>query len=121
MRGTLLSILGWLGLLQSWSTTPWSLETFGRIAGIAGVLGTLTVLVYRLGIWRQEMENTKNNVAAEVKASREESAANFSRVERRFDAIDHLVTMTSEQQGRFARWQARAERRLERLELASAE
>jgi septal ring factor EnvC (AmiA/AmiB activator) len=83
---------------------------------VASLLGTLTVLIYRLGVWRQEMENTRNNVAAEVKAHREESATNFDRIERRLEAIDHMVAAAAEDRARFERRQSRAERRLDRLE-----
>jgi hypothetical protein len=116
MKSTLLSSIAWLGALQSWGAPVWSLDTAARWLGIAGVMGTLTVLIYRLGVWRQELEHTKDTVAAEVKAHREESAANFDRIERRLDAIDHLLAMAAEQRARTARWKARAERRLERLE-----
>jgi hypothetical protein len=116
MKSTLLSSIAWLGALQSWGAPMWSVETAARWFAIAGVLGTLTVLIYRLGVWRQELEHTKDTVAAEVKAHREESIANFGRIERRFDAIDHLLAMASEQRARTSRWQARAERRLDRLE-----
>jgi len=89
MRGAvmpLLSIASWLGVIQA---VPGALvgEGTARTFGMASVLGTLTVLVYRLGVWRQEMENTKHNVGAEVKAHRDESAANFARIERRLEGI----------------------------------
>jgi hypothetical protein len=62
-----------------------------RLIGTMSVLGSLAVLVYRLGVWRQEMENTKNNVGAEVRAYREQSAANFERIERRLAVLDRLT------------------------------
>jgi hypothetical protein len=68
------------------------LDSGTHLVGIAGVLGTLTVLVYRLGVWRSEMEHTKHYVAEEVKAHREESAANFGRIERRLDALERAFT-----------------------------
>ena len=119
MRNVLLSGIAWLGALQSLpSSNPpaFHLENAARLIGIASLLGTLTVLIYRLGVWRQEMEHTKDNVAAQVKAHREESTANFDRIERRLEAIDHLLAATTEQRARAARWQSRTERRLERLE-----
>jgi hypothetical protein len=73
-------------------------------------------LIYRLGVWRQEMENTRSNVAAEVKAHREESSANFDRIDRRLEAIDHVLARSSENRQRNARWKSRTERRIERLE-----
>src|SRR5258705_12080621 len=89
MRATimlLLSSASWLGVLQA---VPGDIVGDGAAPtiGVASVFGTLTVLVYRLGMWRQEMENTKQNVCAEVKAHRDESAANFARLEQRLDGI----------------------------------
>jgi hypothetical protein len=122
MRTVLLPVLpsaAWLGMLQALTSPP--VDTTARLVGIASVLGTLTVLVYRLGVWRQEMENTKHNVGAEVKAYREESSANFDRLERRIEAFDHLIAATSSQRARWARWQARTERRLDQLEHCTSE
>ena len=85
-----LPVAGWLSALQALGTGATTLDSGTRVAGIAGVLGTLTVLVYRLGVWRSEMEHTKHDVAKEVKAHREESAANFERLSRRLDAMDHI-------------------------------
>jgi hypothetical protein len=116
MKSTLLSSIAWLGALQSWGAPVWTLEAVARWIGIAGVLGTLTVLIYRLGVWRQELEHTKDTVANEVKAHREESALNFGRIERRLDAIDHVLAIAAEERSRSVRWRARTERRLERLE-----
>jgi len=70
-------------------------------------------MVYRSGVWRQEMENTGNNVGAVVQAHRDESSLYFARSERRLDAIDHSITIASEQWVRTARWQHRTDRRLE--------
>jgi hypothetical protein len=127
MRFALLSSVAWLAALQSLPQTWWAAappySTFTdllRLLGVASVLGTLTVLIYRLGVWRQEMENTKNNVAAEVKAHRDESAANLGRIERRLEAIDHLLALASDERLRAARSQARIEHRLHRLEARKA-
>lgn len=91
MRNALLAGIGWLGLLQSWNGAGSGIETTARLIGMATALGTLTTLVFRLGIWRQEMENTKANVGAEVRAYRRESTANFDRIERRLDSIDRFI------------------------------
>ena len=115
MRHALLLSAGWLGALQSVVGAS-RLEDATRLAGIAGVLGTLTVLIYRLGVWRQEMEHTKHDVAAEMKAYRAEAAESFRRLDRRREAIDHLMTAAAEQRVRAARWQSRTERRIDRLE-----
>jgi hypothetical protein len=120
VRGIAFSLVlpfaAWLGALQALSASVTTMEGTAKLAGIAGVLGTLTVLIYRLGVWRQEMEHTKHDVGEEVKAHREESAANFERLERRLDAIDHVVSASHDHRLRTSRWQARTDRRLERLE-----
>ena len=67
---------------------PSSVDETVRFVGIASVLGSLTVLVYRLGVWRQEMENTRHNVGEQVTAFRAEMTAGFERVERRLDRLE---------------------------------
>ena len=121
IRNALLSAVVWAGALRGWAEAGTNTDGLAQFAAVAGVLGTLTVLIYRLGVWRQEMENTKHNVGAEVRAHREESSANFHRVERRLEAIDHLLGIAAEQRARNARWQSRTDRRLERLEHEDAE
>lgn len=120
MRTVLIPMLwpfaAWLSALQAVGSAATTLDSGARVAGIAGVLGTLTVLVYRLGVWRSEMEHTKHDVAEEVKAHREESAANFERLDQRLEAIDHLLSAAADYRQRTSRWQARTDRRLERLE-----
>ena len=111
-----LPFAAWLGALQALVAGAGNVGDTARLVGVASVLGTLTVMIYRLGVWRQEMENTKHNIGAEVKAYREESSANFGRMERRLEAIDHMVGLSSEKQTHAARWQARTDRRLEHLE-----
>ena len=87
-----------------------------RLFATAGLLGSLTVLVYRLGVWRQEMENTKSNVGAEVRSYREESASSFARMERQLEALDHMLTDYMEFKQQASRWHRRTTRRLDRLE-----
>ena len=87
-----------------------------QLLATAGLLVSLTVLVYRLGVWRQEMENTKSNVGAEVRSHREESAANFARIERQLEALDHMLTDYMEFKQQASRWHRRTTRRLDRLE-----
>ncbi len=116
MRSAFLSCVAWLSALESWGMGGATFDDFARLAAVAGMLGTLTVLVYRLGVWRQEMENTKHGVIREVKAHREESAANFERIERRFETLDRVVTGVVRHLRRGGRWQARTDRRLDRLE-----
>jgi hypothetical protein len=123
MRATLHSLLvygAWLGTVEALTPSPVT-DATGRAAALAGMLGTLTVLVYRLGVWRQEMESMKHDVGADVKAHRDESAASFARIDRRLEAIDHMITMSSERRVRAARWQARTSRRIAQLERGNAE
>jgi len=109
MRHALLSWAAWFGALQAIHSPFGFGDDAARIVGMAGVLGTLTVLVYRLGVWRQQMENARDTVGADVKAHREESAANFDRIERRLDAIDHLLSAAADHR-------VRSDRRLDRIE-----
>jgi hypothetical protein len=76
---------------------------------VAGALAGLTVAVYRLGVWRQEMHNTKHNVGAEVARYREESNHNFARLDQRFTSIDRFMEATTEQRVSSERWQARVD------------
>ena len=111
-----LPFAAWLGALQAVAVRAGNIDDTVRFIGIASVLGTLTVLIYRLGVWRQEMENTKHNIGAEVKAYRTESTVNFDRIERRLDAIDHMVGTAAEVRTIANQRQLRTDRRLERLE-----
>jgi hypothetical protein len=107
--------MAWLGLVQL--TAPAGLPVdIPRLLSLAGVLGSLTVLVYRLGVWRQGMEDTKSNVGAEVRSHREESAKNFLALEQRLEELDHLMTDSMEFKRQALRWHKRTARRLDRLE-----
>ncbi len=108
MKLLILPYAVWMGLL-SLAAPGGAASDIPRIIATAGVLGSLTVLVYRLGVWRQEMENTKSNVGAEVRSYRVESAANFARIERQLEALDHMITDYME-------FKHKASRRLKRLE-----
>src|SRR5258706_7210708 len=125
MRTTLLALLlpftAWLSALQALAARTVGIDDTARFVGFAGVLGTLTVLIYRLGVWRQEMENTKHNIGADVTACHEELSGSFDRLELRLEAIDHMIGLSEEQRARAARWQVRTNRRLERLEDSTEE
>jgi hypothetical protein len=117
MRLFILPYTAWLGLAQlAAPSTPTLIGDLPRLLAAAGVLGSLTVLVYRLGVWRQEMENTKTNVGAEVRSHREESASNFARMERQLEALDHMITDYMEFKQQASRWHRRTSRRLDRME-----
>lgn len=114
MRLLLLPYMAWVGLVQL--ASPAGVTDIPRLVGMVGVLGSLTVLVYKLGVWRQGMEDTKSNVGAEVRSHRDESSANFARIEQRLEALDHLVTDSMEFKRQALHWHKRAARRLDRLE-----
>lgn len=113
----MLPFVSWLGVLQFLPATR-GLEDATRLIGAASVLGTLTVLVYRLGVWRQEMENTRQNIRAGLDAHRAESAASFARLAQRLEAIDRLLAASAERRLRSRRWERRTSRRLDELEAA---
>jgi hypothetical protein len=113
MRLFLMPYAAWFGLLPL--TAPMETD-LPRLFATASVLGTLTVLVYRLGVWRQEMENTRTNVGAEVRSHREESTSNFARMERQLEGLDHMITDYMEFKHQASGWQWDVDRRLERLE-----
>jgi hypothetical protein len=121
MRAIILPVAAWAGVLQTVHAPPAVVGDPAYLIGLATVLGSATVLVYRLGVWRQEMENTRNNVGAELKGYREETSANFERMGRRLESIDHLIAELSQLRLRMTRWQARNEKRLERLEEEAAQ
>jgi hypothetical protein len=83
-----------------------SARSFAELFSVAGALAGLTVAVYRLGVWRQEMHNTKHNVGAEVARYREESNQNFARLDRRFTSIDRFIEAATEHRVSSERWQA---------------
>ena len=108
MRTILLPSAAWLGVLQAFvpqSGASFGYETVARLVALASVLGSLTVMIYRLGVWRQEMENTKSNVNMGIE-----------RIDRRLETIDQTLTLVAEFRAVLEKWQARTERRLRRLE-----
>ena len=116
MRFFLLTFVAWAATLHTFAVPAVFAGDTARLIGTAGVLGSLTVLVYRLGVWRQEMENTKHNVGAEVKAYREQSVTNFERIEARLEILDRLVLESADLRARVTRTHERLLRRVERLE-----
>ena len=114
MRGILISFIMWLGILQV-PIVPQSqpLTSVSQLLGVAGALAGLTVMVYRLGVWRQEMYNTKHDIGAEVTRYREESNRNFERLERRLTVFDQFVAAANDWRLATERWQVRVDTRLE--------
>jgi hypothetical protein len=113
MRGTLTITIG-LGLLQATSAPlPALLPTFAQIVSIAGGLTALAVVIYRLGVWRQDIANAKQSLGADVVRHREETGRSLEQLERRLAQLDQLLVATGERRVTAERWQARIETKLE--------
>ncbi len=98
MRATLHTLFlygAWLSAVETLAP-PSVIDVASHALALAGMLGSLTVLVYRLGVWRQEMDTMRHHVGADVKALRDESSASFARIDHRLDAIER----TMERKGR---------------------
>jgi hypothetical protein len=87
MRVSLLHAAAWAAALQTAGPASSWAEPAHLLAA-AGLLGSVTAFVYRLGVWRQQMDGTRASVVAELKRSREEMSANFDRIERRLDRLE---------------------------------
>jgi hypothetical protein len=109
VRALILPSAAWLGILQAF--VPPSPSGFYAVSTVSGLVataiafGTLTVMIYRLGVWHQVMASTKDNVSAGIE-----------RIERHLEAIDHALTMLIEYRQELEKWQSLIERRLHRLE-----
>lgn len=109
MRLLLLSFSMSLGLAQSTLVG----DGVPRILGLALSLCALTGLAYKLGVWRQEMENMKHNVAHEIARHHERSAVEFRRLDARLGAIEKFIDSAIEQRVAIERWQSRVDTALE--------
>ena len=112
MRGLILPFALWVGALQTVMPNQGNAELFSAAAALASI----TVMVYRLGVWRQEMVNTKHNVGAEVARYRQESAAQFARLESRFTAVERFIEAATEHRVGIERWQGRVDTTLEAID-----
>ncbi len=101
MRTLALPFAVWVGVLQlpPASQAPVSLAATATLLSAAALSG-LTVLVYRLGVWRQEMYNTKHNVGAEIARYRVESTQQFEQIHRRLGALERRLTQLTRQRVR---------------------
>ena len=113
MRPLIIPFAIWLGVLQAPLEPAHSITT---ILTTATALAGLTVLVYRLGVWRAEMQHTKHHIGAELVRFREESRADFVRLDRRFTSIEQFIAAATEQRVATERWQARVESGLSSLD-----
>jgi len=95
--------------LQAPVPDPLTPDAVAAIITAVATLAGLAVLVYRLGIWRQEMFNTKHNAGTEVSRLREETTKGFDGIHRRLDAIDRRLDDAAEQRVTRERWQARVD------------
>ncbi len=111
LRGGLASFAIWAAVLQvgAAGTPHFTLdpENAAALMSVACGLAGFTVMVYRLGIWRQEMHNLKHSVGAEIARYREESNRNFERLDRRLDTVDRTLASMTEQRVGTERWQSR--------------
>ena len=111
----LLPFVVWLGILQL-PVRPIDVrpgDTTGAMISVAAALTGLTVAVYRLGIWREQMNVTKQNVTAEVVRHREEANQHFANIEHRLASIERHITGVVEQRASLERWQGRVDTVLE--------
>ena len=122
IMAAILPFVLWLGLLQGLQSPLHSLEprppdSIGGLMSVAAALAGLTVAVYRLGVWREQMNSTKSNVTAEVARQREESAQHFVAIERRLTSIEQYIRQYVsdgvEHRALLERWQGRVDTTLE--------
>ncbi len=111
MRALVLPFAVWIGVMQNFGSTQSSAESLSAAVALAGI----TVLIYRLGVWRQEMVNTKHNVGAEIARYRQESADQFRRLEQRFTAVERFIEGARDQRVGIERWQGRVDTTLETI------
>jgi len=117
MRSLIIPFAAWFAALQlPMPSPPATIKEAAALITAAGGLASMTVLVYRLGGWRQEMQNTKVNVAGEIARYREEMVRSFDQLERRFTNIDRFIQAAAEQRVAGERWQARVDTTLEAVD-----
>jgi hypothetical protein len=112
MRVLILPFALWVGALQAIAPTQGGTELLSAAAALA----SLTVMVYRLGVWRQEMVNTKHNIGAEISRYREESTEQFRRLENRFAAVERFIDAATEHRIGIERWQGIVDTTLEAVD-----
>jgi len=95
-------------------------DTIAGFVSLAVALTGLTVGVYRLGVWREQMNSTKSNVTAEVARHREESHQHFTAIERRLTSIEQHIRLSSaggvDDRAQLERWKGRVDATLEMLD-----
>jgi hypothetical protein len=109
MRLLMLSFSLYAGVAQSTLVV----DSVPKILGFALSLSAMTGLAYKLGVWRQEMENMKHNVAQEIVRQHERTAVEFRRLDARLGAIEKFIESAIEQRVAIERWQSRVDSALE--------
>jgi hypothetical protein len=115
---SLLPFVVWLGVLHGvqepmHTMEPHAPDSLGALLSMAAALAGLTVAIYQLGVWREQMNNTKSNVTAELARQREESAQHFVAIERRLTSIEQHVSGGMDHRALLERWQGRVDATLE--------
>ena len=117
MKSLIIPFAVWLAALQLPMASPWdTIREAAALISAAGGLASVTVLVYRLGVWRQEMVNTKLNIAGEIARYREETVQRFEQLDRRWTSIERFMEAATEQRVAGERWQGRVDTTLETVE-----
>ena len=76
LMATIVPFVLWLGVLQAPLPLlePHPPDSIGTLLSMAAALTGLTVAVYRLGVWREQMNNTKSSVTAPARKRHPEGA-----------------------------------------------
>ncbi|HTR77638.1 MAG TPA: hypothetical protein VMH39_05995 [Gemmatimonadaceae bacterium] len=106
----------WVGALQLPLPEGLAPESTASLLTAAATLAGLTVMVYRLGMWRQDMHNMKHNIGAEVSRYREETNQELRLLGRGLESIQQYIAAATEQRVASERWQARVDTTIENHE-----
>ena len=112
MRILILPFALWVGALQAIAPTQDSTELLSAAAALA----SLTIMIYRLGVSRQEMVDTKHNIGGEISRYREEFAEQFQRLENRFAAVERFIDAATEHRIGIEQWQGVVDTTLEAID-----
>ena len=99
----------WLSAFQVLTPELPQPDSPSSLLAAALTLAGLAVMVYRLGVWREEVANTTRALGAELARGRDDNTLNFANINRRLDTIDQANAATTEHRVAVERWQARAD------------
>ncbi len=92
MRSLLYPFIIWLGALQlRFVALPDSFHGAAAVLSGAAALATVTVMVYRLGVWRQQMDYTRLNVGEAIAQQRQEMNRSFVLLDTRWAGIERSI------------------------------